>query len=960
MFRKDRISAAAALLMSGMLPFAGTAFAQSTDKVEKVETVVVTGSRIVRPNLTSSTPVVAISADTMGNMGFENFADMATQLPAFAPAFGASRTQSTFSGVESSGLNNANLRNMGSQRSLVLVNGRRVPGGTSTGMSVDFNSIPTANIDRIEVITGGASAIYGADAMAGVINIITKRNFEGVEMGVSYGQTFEGDNKNPSASIMMGGKFGDNKGRALLTMQFDKQGRVSCVDREICNDDIFWGAPDSLVRGPDARSGVGIEGSFILDRIGADGKPAAVRYTRRGGQFTDAAGNLIPFKTSVDGYNRNAQRDLAIPTTRILVGGDAEYQLTSGISAFGEFNLANTTIESKFEGHPFQSNNNTFGGTAATIPKDNPFIPKAMKDSFLPTQGDLNWWQRFSNESLGGSRGADSERSMIRTVVGLKGEMDTLFGLGNDWRWEASHTYGRTRTNLGTAGSVGLPQLYNGLRVEETKPGSGVYQCKDATARGQGCVPVNPFAPYTKAMADYLVQDTTSTGANSLNDSIISLSGGIFKLPAGDVMASVGAERRSYSGYLNHDSLINQGTVTGNQIGDTDYIKTTTNEVFGELVVPVLANMAFAKQLNVEGAYRRSESSGESYNTWKFGGDWEPVGGLRLRAMKARAVRTPVPGELSGIGQTFGVINDPCTKSRRNANATRAANCSADGVPADYTPSQIIEQSVQGFSGGNALLKPETGDTLTFGLVFQPSFAKGLSLAVDRFQIEVTDQITAVGRQLAVDQCYDTASRLLCDAKTRGPNVLLPGANYVLIGVNEQLQNVASMNIKGIDFDVRYAFKTGFGDFDLNALATVYDEATLLPLAGQPSVDLLGQAGGSTTDQGFIKFTANANVGWRMGAIRANWNIRYIGSADMATGTTADGFPKIPAHAYHNVSAGYEVKKGWELTAGVTNLFDKQPPLFASGTSGTQALDTIPGYYDVMGRSFFVGAKVKF
>jgi outer membrane receptor protein involved in Fe transport len=320
-----------------------------------------------------------------------------------------------------------------------------------------------------------------------------------------------------------------------------------------------------------------------------------------------------------------------------------------------------------------------------------------------------------------------------------------------------------------------------------------------------------------------------------------------------------------------------------------------------------------------------------------------------------------VPGELSGGGQTFGAIVDPCTKENRNLNATRAANCAADGVPAGYDPDQTITQSVSGFSGANANLKPEKGDTLTYGFVWQPASLKGFSLTVDRFEMEIEDVITTVERQTAVDLCYDTASRLLCSARTRGTHALLPGANYVLTAVDETQQNVATLTTKGVDIDVRYGFKTQrFGDFDLGLTTTIYDKASWIPIAGQATQNLLGYAGGSTALQGYIRVTANGNVGWKMGAFRANWNVRYIGSADMGLTTTQRGFPKIGAHDYHNVRGSYAVSKNLEVYAGITNLFDKKPPLFATGSSGTQALDTIPGYYDVFGRSYFVGMNAKF
>lgn len=950
MLHRSLINRAVLGLLAGCAPL-GAALAQSPAASERLDTVVVTGSRIVRPNLVSATPVVSVSAETMANLGIENFADMATQLPQFAPSFGSSRTQSTFSGVASAGLNNTNLRNLGPNRSLVLINGRRVPGGSSADLTVDFNSIPTANIERIETITGGASAIYGADAVAGVVNIITKKRMEGVEIGLSYGRSSRGDNLNPAGSLLIGGKFGD-RGRGMLTLEFVKEGHVSCADRDICSDDFAWLSPANPVFGPAARSGVGANGRFFIGNN---------TYTRRGNSFTDANGALIPFVVAQDGYNRNAQRDLAIPTRRVMAAAEAEYQLGKGVTVYGEFNFAKNSVDSSFEGHPFQSNANTFAGQQVSIPINNPFIPAPLRAAAEAANlSAITWWQRFGNETLGGNRGANSDRSFHRAVVGVKGDFDALLGEGSDWQWDLFHVAGGTRVNLGTEGSVDLERLYHGLRVEADPANPGQYRCADPIARGNGCIPINPFAPYTAAMSAALSARTTSTGASSLNNTIASATGTVMELPAGPLRASIGAEQRSFSGGLDHDNLINGGRVTGNQIGDTDQIKTKTREVFAEVLVPLLADKPFVRSLNFEGAYRDSKTGAQRYDTWKYGGDWEPMDGLRLRAMQARAVRAPTPNELSGIGQNFGVVNDPCTAARRNANSTRAANCAADGVPADYAPVLAIEQSVAGLSGGNAALNPEEATTRTYGFVFTPQALKGFSLAIDRFEIDLDGMITSVARQTAVNLCYDTANRLLCGARTRGTHPLLPGATYVLQSVNSQLQNVAEYDIKGIDLDLRYGFKSRFGDFDLSLLATHYDHVLTVPLAGQPSVDLLGQAGGSTTLQGNIKFTANANIGWKMGAWRANWNMRHIGRADMGVGTTAAGYPQIGAHTYHNLRGVYTVGKGLELYAGVSNVTDKKPPFFASGVSGTQALDTIPGYYDVFGRSYFMGVNLKF
>jgi outer membrane receptor protein involved in Fe transport len=234
---------------------------------------------------------------------------------------------------------------------------------------------------------------------------------------------------------------------------------------------------------------------------------------------------------------------------------------------------------------------------------------------------------------------------------------------------------------------------------------------------------------------------------------------------------------------------------------------------------------------------------------------------------------------------------------------------------------------------------------------------------VDRFEIDIDKIITTVSRQIAVDTCYDTSNRLLCEVVTRGTNVQVPNANYVLTDVNEQLNNVAAYEISGVDVDARYGFDIGkWGRINLQLMMTFYDNAELTPLPDEDPLDLLGIAGGSTSDQGYIEESGNANIGWNYGVFSANWNMRYVGSAEMGFGSKEAGYPDVDDFLFHNLRFGVELplEVEGEVYAGVTNLLDEEPPLFCSGCSGTQALDTIPGYYDVFGRSYFMGVRVKF
>ena len=939
-----------------------SAGAVAQEQSSALEEIVITGSRIARPNIESNTPVTVLGEEFLQQQGFENFADIATTLPQFAPSFGASRTQSTFSGAATSGLNTANLRNLGTQRSVVLINGRRVPGGTTTSTTVDFNTLPTANVERFEVITGGASAIYGADAVAGVINIITKQDFRGLEVGASYGISEEGDNKNPSAYVMYGADL-EGKGHVLLTLEAVKEGKVSCADRYLCAEDFAWFPPADPVRGPAARSGVGLGGRFFV---------GSGSFVPRNGSFTDANGNLIPFSTAIDGYNRNADRTLAIPTERLLFAGEASYEIADGIEIFAEANYGSSETDAPFEGHPFQSNaaGSLFGGGPGvaglqpSIPVNNPFIPQALRNALPATQTEINWWQRFN---VFDTRGAENLRQTVRGVAGVRGDFE-LGGFGKNWNYEASYVYGRTNLDSQTNGLVATDRLYYGLRVEADPANPGQFRCTDAGARAAGCIPINPFAPYTQAMKDYLEASAGQRGVSKLQDAVAFVSGSPIELPAGDVGLAFGVENRSFSGFLDYDEQINRALVTGNQIGDTEKSKIEADEVFGELIIPVLKDMPFAHSLTVEGAYRYSDSNvGGDYDTWRYGGDWAPIEGFRLRAVRARAVRAPNPGELGGIGQTFGVVNDPCTVERRNANATRAANCAADGVPADYDPPLNVRQSVGGFVGGNPDLSPETAITLTYGFVATPTFLSGFSLTVDRFEIEMDNLISTVGRQLKADKCYDTTERAFCADVIRGPHPLV-GGPYALNSVNDQNINVASTVVKGIDFEAAYGFDIAeamggggadYGSLNLRGILTHYDKATYTPLKGEEPTSLNDAAGGDTTLQGYVKWTGNFSALYNYADFTFNWNMRYIGSAKMAYDQPPE-YPRVGATTYHNARIAYNLTDGIQLYAGVTNVFDNNPPFFASGTSGTQALDTVPAYYDVFGRSYYAGFKANF
>lgn len=946
-------------------PMAGDE-AAAADGETPAEEIIVTGSRIARPNLENSTPTLVIGDDLLNQQGYENIADIVTSMPQFAPSFGTGRTSSSFSGSAASGLNLTNLRNLAPIRSVVLINGRRVPGGTPLLPVVDFNTLPTANIERIEVITGGASAVYGADAVAGVVNVITKSNFRGFQVGASSGIAERGYNKNANAYLMFGSDLGDG-GHVLLTAQYAYEGLVSCADAYICRTDIRYNDPDE---GPVFAPGTGITGVPPLSSVALGGNfflgtgATALQLTRN-----LQSGQLETFDIARNGFNRNPERTLAIPTKRLLFAAEAEYPISDAISAFAEFNYGRSSTNGPIEAAPFQSSTNLFGGrpgvpgVRVTIPVDNPFFLAATtpEQRALLTPGQIadgiDWGQRFSEF---GRRGATNERNTIRVVAGLKGDFD--WGAG-DWKWEASYVYGRTELNSQTDGLVGTDRLYYGLRVEADPANPGGLRCIDAGARAAGCVPVNPFGPYTQDQIDYLTVSAGQSGISTLHDFNAFVSGSPFSLPAGPVSIALGVDYRSFSGFQDADEAINLGLTTGNQIGDNEFVKTKTKEAYAELIVPLLRDTRFFQTLELEGAYRISDpDNGGSYRTWKAGGTWEPFEGIRFRGIRARSVRTPTPGELTGLGQTFGSVSDPCRAVSRNDNPTRAANCTADGVPADYDPPLSIQQNVGGTIGGNPDLQPEKADTWTYGLVFAPRFLPGFALTVDRFDIKIDGFINTVGRQAKVNLCYDTTDRQFCGDITRGFRPEVNG-NFALTAINDQLLNVNTFRVKGFDIEARYSFDPGLSlgnepsQLMLQLLSTIYDKAEQTQPTGEVT-KLDGYAGGDTSTQGFLRWQATANIVYTSGPFGLTYSMRYIPKTKASP--FLEGFPKIPAASYHNLRLNFDATDDAKFFIGVNNMFDRKPPIVPDNTSGSQAQNTISGFYDVFGRSFFVGTQLSF
>jgi outer membrane receptor protein involved in Fe transport len=979
----------------------------------EVSEIVVTGSRIARPNFESPVPVSVVDSRLIESSGSISTGDIIRQLP----AAGISTITPTNSGFQTAanGITTVNLRNLGEERTLVLLNGRRfVPGLVGT-QAVDFNSIPTEIIDRIDVVTGGASSIYGSDALAGVVNIITKQNFEGVVMNGQYGISERGDDVTGKISATVGSRFADDKGNAVFTIGYDRTGAVfarSRCDQNMCVDGVNAWDPD--VGGQTYRGTITpVFSSFTPAGVILVGRPGAGNVR----DVLDPNGTVRAFSSARDGFNRQDFRILQVPDKRISFHSQFNYEIIPQAQVFAEVTYVHHKLFSEIEPTPFGStqlfdNSAPFcdsTGCVNGIALTSAVVPEAVKAAVRaanPGIADSDLvvgFQRRLNEV--GNRGNTIERATFRTVTGLKGD------LGHNWHYELSINYGRTDEDQQSSGDVNLNNLRNALDATVI---DGQVVCADPTARASGCVPVNVFGlnSITPAGANYI--RSASSRTSRIEEFIVfgNASGDLFELPAGMVSASIGAEYRQEKSSDIPDPLTQIGGTSGNltpaTIGQFD-----VHELFGELRVPVLKDLPFVRGLdiNLSGRYSDYSTVGNT-EAYAASVEYQPIESLKFRAQYSRAVRAPNVGELfSPALQDFPSVVDPCRGVTRasggqaaffntrqdinnpqtvlssginqstvgNAIATAclldpavAARVARDGG-LSLTQSEV--QGVTGFDGGNPDLKAEKGDTWTVGLLFNPRswghWWAPLSISVDWYNIKIKDRIAVVDEQTEVDKCYtggfDPSSPFCSQVQRFQQGNASVGA---LFAVNQKNGNFASSTTEGFDVQVSYRldfmdmpYMSGLtsdpGNLTASVQYTHLDKQDIVPFTGAESADIIHEAGlvGFSKDKALINLIyARAPVQW---TIQAN----YIGKATLDTDPNGFFFgADIPARWFFNTQVRWDVTDKATLFAGVDNIFDEY--VRVGGTSGdtgqATGWTTYPDVYDGLGRRYYGGFRLRF
>ncbi len=978
MFKRTKVSAGVLIAIgSAVAATSVPAFGQDTQRIE------ITGSRILSTNAISPAPVQVISAEEIAASGVTNIQDLLLKNPTFGvPSI--SRTNSNFA-TSSSGVSTIDLRNLGTARTLVLINGRRVVSGVPGDQSVDLNTIPAQFVERIEILTGGASATYGSDAVAGVVNIILKRDFEGFNIDVKTGQSEKGDDKRDEVAMTFGTISANGKGRLMGHFGFSDQGAVMSRDRS-------YSAVDQASRGA-FITGDPADFFTIQRPFYSSFAPQGRIFHGSGNVTFDRDGNLIPWSTNgsptlaATGFNRSEFRSIAVPTKRFLLGTKGEYEFAQGHRVFLEGTYAQTQTKSELEPFPLGAED-IFPATGGQVPAEfnvngtvlrNPLVPDAIYSLLTDTDGDgLRDYYFTRRLSEVGNRGNTADRDTFRIMTGVNGDISAK------WSYDLYAGFGSTKEAQVSGGQVNVLTFKSALEgipdVNDIDGDGNVTEaiCMDASARAQGCVPLSVFGynSITPQALAYVTAPGLLATYTSQKVAGGSVSGEVFQMPAGPVGLAAGFEYRKEYSRAEFDPLQSAGLNAGNALPRTEG-SFDVKELFAEARMPLLSKAAFAKSLNVTAAIRGGDySTVGSTLSWTTGLDWSVNDSVKLRATRALATRAPNINELySPPSQTFPTgLNDPCNGVTATTVGAIADNCRADpGVAANiaangaFTLNQADLQGISGFNRGNPALQEEKGNSWTLGLALTPKgmgFLDKFNFTLDYFNVEIEDAIVSTPRQFILDQCYQ-GDASFCNFITRRAAAVGANSAGSIDLIDSAVTNSGALATEGVDVTVNFADRVGPGRLSTSLTYTRLLDGYNIPLPGSAKDPFAGEIGAPKD-----KFSLNLGYSmknWKLGA-----QITYIGASNLddqflAGFEDANGDPLKPgsygvgSKTYTDVSASYAVGKGWEIYGGIYNLFGTKPAPVISGLPGNDTgTETNAGTYDAIGRRYYIGVRASF
>ncbi len=925
------------LALSAALVMPGAALAQSSDDgaAMELEEVVVTGSRIKRNDTSSISPITVLTDEDLaisGNLTLENFIQ---DMPSVNGGdFGA--------GVNNGnpGIASVSLRGLGPNRTLVLVNGKRFASASVNGF-VDLNMIPTAIVERIEVLRDGASTVYGSDAIAGVVNIITKKDFEGVDLEIGYDVTSEGDGDMLNGAMVLGNSF--DKGNFIVTAQINTREEIRQGDRAFSACPLFDDGVQTICGGSPTTT------PAQFTPLGAD---SAI-----GGHVLDADGVTVrPFNAATDAFNFAALSYLTTPQDVFSAYAAANYELLEApvigpVNATLEMNFANR------ESDQLLAPVGTFGGWITTQEHpNNPFGDALCAGNPLCTAPQDVATSRRLTES--GGRRFTQDVNTWRIMTGFDGQFE------NGWTWDVNYTIAKWVDSQRDEGRPNRPNIENMMDP---------VACAAAT---NGCPGVfNPFISnsMTPAQIAYGFVGVNTKDESSLNVFQLNFSGdmGGLQLPGGDIGWALGFENRREEASSSPDGGAAIGAIAftpGNVTGG----KYAVDEVYGEIALPILSGAPMAELLTLEASARWTDVDflDKDETVFKVAVEWAPIEDVRLRATFSEGFRAPNISELFlGQQQSAESYTDPCRNyGTSGTDANTVANCQADGLAPDFNLATFQATTLQ---GGNPALQPESSESTTVGLVLTPRFLEQLSMSIDYFNIEIKDAVGTAPTSEVISACYRSAnfSDPLCSLivgpafpgvdETPSPSApTRRNSNLQISGVLQTNANLATYKTSGIDFQINYGMETGIGGLDFRVAGTYLDEYDYLPFSGGQLIQLAGLFGGDPAfgnPATFAEWQVNYGINLTRDDWGANLTARYMSETIDIDAAPANLSNVASAITYVDVQ-GYYHWNDMKFTLGVRNLADKKPPY----VTAYDDMNTLQFSYDTQGRYIYGRASISF
>lgn len=937
----------------------------SSPTLASLQQVVVTGSLIHSGNYVAASPIVTVSSESLKASGQVDLEGSLDQLPEFQPTSGA------FLGT---GIAELNMYGLGANRNLVLLDGHRLPPADAFG-DVDLNLIPQSIVSSVQTITGGASAVYGSDAMSGVVNIITLKDFNGVRADVQYGNSFKSDYQTVTASLDIGSGFDQGRGHVLVSMAYTSLPDLPGSDRVYFLHQI----PSSYIgQGTYVPSANNLPNPAVVSAIFAGygitqpiSPSSPLGFNSDGTLFTETG--ALNYKGPTTGAYEISGGNVRMPVGQQYIIGQPldrksiftkyDFQINPHVQAYGDVLYVSSEVR-------FSTGDSLTQFAVPTIPVTNPFIPSDLAP-ILASRADPTAPFTYNARYLDfGQRVNDNTETTSEFLDGLRGD----FG-GGDWTWDAYASYDTTNILEQDLNAVIEPQVENLL----DSPNGGTSLC----AGGFDPFGLDNALNISAACRNYMTATASSNEELTQLMTQADAQGSLFKLPAGPVQLAVLADYRRNTYAFQPDEELSLGNVEAVVGSSAESGAVGVKEAAAQLNVPLLHDLPLVRSLEVDGGYRLSDyDSSGSTNTYDGEVKWRTVTSLMVRGGYQHAIRAPNVGELysapTGGQAGFGTPpqgGDPCdvrSPDRSGANgANLAALCEVTGVPANIIGSYIFPTTAAAtVTTGNTSLTPEAANTYNVGFVYtsrlDTPWLAHLSGSIDYYNIKITNVISTIPGTTVLDNCYNldgfnptySATNPYCALIHRDPTT------GQITDIDTPYENLGMLSTDGLDIELNW--DADLADLGLHWLpgrvqlqsnigwSFSYDEQAL---KGSPIQDYAGTINSSAAGAIYPHIRALTTLGYAVGNVTASLRWHYIGAMDNISVVTSPSnvLPGVPAYSLYDLVGTYAIGKRWRLRAGITNLLNRGPPPVPGEIAGVD-----PSTYDVVGRSYYVGATVDF